>query len=302
MRGTSSVSGIGGAVVTDTILERTVGIVRDELGRALDDIVVERGVIGLFFTGVKLSTGHAGTCATPVKEIPEAVCCPSSAMAMPFPGKLVGRRAEGLLDEAVGQRGVRRAVGIATLNALAQLVMEQRGPDQRFDLAEDVDAFDAAEVQPHETAVIVGAFGPFLRKLGRMGASYFVLEQDPSTLKPHELPFFRPAELAPEVVPRADVLIITGTTLVNDTLGDLIALARPSTRIAVVGPTATLLPDAFFDRGCHLLGGVRVTHPDAFLDIIAEGGSGYHFFGRSTVKVTMLRRDIAVASRRPSAA
>lgn len=79
--------------MTDTILEKTVGIVRDELGDGLDDIVVERAVIGLFFTGVKLSTGHVGSCATPIKEIPEAVCCPSSAMAMPFPGKMVGRRA-----------------------------------------------------------------------------------------------------------------------------------------------------------------------------------------------------------------
>ena len=51
----------------------------------LDSITVERAAFGLFFSGVKLSTGHGGLCFTPVKEIPEAVCCPSSAKAMPFP-------------------------------------------------------------------------------------------------------------------------------------------------------------------------------------------------------------------------
>lgn len=278
--------------MTDTILERTVAIVRDELGEALDDILVERAAIGLFFTGVKLSTGHAGSCATPIKEIPEAVCCPSSAMAMPFPGKLAGRRAGGLLDEAVGQTGIRRAVGIATLNALAQLVAERRGAPKGFDLMEDLDAFDAAQVKPHETVVVVGAFVPFLRELRKIGARHFVLEKDPSTLKPHEMPHFRAAELAPEVVPQADVLIITGTTLVNDTLSDLVALAKPTARIVVVGPTVTMIPDVFFRQGCHILGGVRITDPDAFLDVLAEGGSGYHFFGRSALKMTLRRDDI----------
>jgi uncharacterized protein (DUF4213/DUF364 family) len=290
-------------VMADGIIERTVAIVRDELGRTLDDIVVERAAVGLFFTGVKLSTGQAGSCATPIKEIPEAVCCPSSAMAMPFPGKLAGRPAAALLDEAIAQRGIRRALGIAALNALAQVVVERRGGEAGFDLVEGVDAFDAAEVQPHETTVVVGAFVPFLRELRRIGARHFVLEKDPATLKPQEMPYFREADRAPEIVPQADVLIVTGTTLINDTLGDLIALARPSARIVVVGPTVTMVPDVFFERGCHILGTVRITDPDAFLDTLAEGGSGYHFFGRSAVKVALRRRGTpGVGSSRLSAA
>jgi uncharacterized protein (DUF4213/DUF364 family) len=278
--------------MADTILEKTIRIVRGELRHALADIVVERAVTGLFFTGVKLSTGQAGSCATPIKEIPEAVCCPSSARTMPFPGKLAGRRADDLLEEAIRQAGIRRAIGIAALNALAQLAAERRGEDGGFERVEGRDAFDAAAVQAHETAVVVGAFVPFLRELRRIGARHFVLEKDPSTLKPHEMAYFREADRAPEVVPEADVLIITGTTLINDTLADLVALAKPSARIVVVGPTVTMIPDAFFEQGCHILGGVRITDPDAFLDVLAEGGSGYHFFGRSAVKVTLRRRDV----------
>nr|WP_256115953.1 DUF364 domain-containing protein [Shinella lacus]MCQ4629781.1 DUF364 domain-containing protein [Shinella lacus] len=274
--------------MANAILRRTVEIVRASLGPALDDITIERVAIGLFFTGVKLSTGHAGACATPVKDMPEAVCCPSSAMAMPFPGKLRGRRAADLLDEAVEQVGIRRSVGIATLNALAQIVNENRTP-QGFEIVEGLDAFAGAEVGADETVVVVGAFVPFLRELRNIGARHWVLEKDPSTLKPHEMPYFKEAERAPDVVPEADVLIITGTTLANDTLGDLIALAKPSARIVVVGPTVTMIPDAFFERGCHILGGIKVTDPDAFLAVIAEGGSGYHFFGKSAVKITLRR-------------
>jgi uncharacterized protein (DUF4213/DUF364 family) len=50
-----------------------------------------------------------------------------------------------------------------------------------------------------------------------------------------------------------------------------------------------MLPDAFFRRGVTILGGDIVTRPGVVLDTIAEGGSGYHFFGRSAEKATFRR-------------
>jgi uncharacterized protein len=79
-----------------TILAETIAGIEEILAGDLDQICVERAAIGLFFTGVKLNSGAAGACATPLRSIPEAVCCPSSAMAMPFPGKLRGRPARDL--------------------------------------------------------------------------------------------------------------------------------------------------------------------------------------------------------------
>jgi len=266
------------------ILAETITAIRERLDD-LDSILIERAVVGLFFTGVKLSTGHAGSAATPIKEIPEAVCCPSSAMSMPFPGKMKKRKAAAFLDEVQESSGIRRAVGIAVLNALACAAAERGSVGA--ELLPDTDAFDAAQIQPHEKVVVVGAFVPFLRALRALGVDYLVLEKDPTTLKPAELPFFREAALAPEVVPHADVLLITGTTLINGTLDGLLRLAKPDARIVVVGPTVTMVPDAFFRRGCTILGGVEITDPDAFLDILAEGGSGYHFFGKSARKIVL---------------
>src|ERR1700756_4178289 len=108
------------------ILRETLEEIAEILGRDLERITVERAVVGLFFTGVKLSNGIAGACATPIKTIPEAVCCPSSAMAMPFPGKLTGRRAADLAHEALSGHGLRRAVGVATVNALADCCWQRR--------------------------------------------------------------------------------------------------------------------------------------------------------------------------------
>jgi uncharacterized protein (DUF4213/DUF364 family) len=276
------------------ILAETIDLIRRELGTRLDTIVIERAVIGVFFTGVKLSTGHAGVCATPIKEMPEAVCCPSSAGAAFNPFRIKGMAAAKMVADIAGTSGIERALAVATVNALAHLVAERR-TDSNVEVIEDMDAFDAADVTAADKAVVVGAFAPFLRELRKRGASYWVLEKDPSTLKPIELPFFRPAEDAPAVVPDADVVFITGTTLVNDTLDTLVALAKPSARLVVAGPTVTMLPDAFFARRCDILGGVKITDPDSLLDVLALGGSGYHFFGRFAEKIVLRRKRPAAA-------
>jgi uncharacterized protein len=270
------------------LLAETTQRLRDVLGPDIDRLKVARVVVGLFFTGVALEDGTTGACATPLRGLREAVCCPSSAMAMPYPGKLRGRPARDLLRLLEEPDGIRRAVGIAAMNALAAAAWA-RAPHPGVALRANEDAYDAAAIRPGEHVVVVGAFVPFLKALKRAGQSWTVLETDPATLKPDELAHFRPAADAPAVVPGADVLLITGTTLLNDTLAGLLALARPDARVVVVGPTVGLLPDVLLSHGADILGGIRVTDPDAFLDTLAEGGSGYHFFGRSAEKVVLVR-------------
>lgn len=271
------------------LLQETKAKIVEILGPQVEQLAVKRVVLGLFFIGVELGDGCCGASASPIKTIPEAVCCPNSVKAMPFPGKLQGRRALDLMDEAFADNGLRRAVGIATMNALTEICWRRR-PHPGVDLLSDIDAFDAADIRAGENVAVVGAFVPFLRKLKQRRQPFIVIEQDPATLKPDEMPFFRPADQADCVVPQADVVIITGTTLINGTLEALLSLARPEARVVIVGPTIGMLPDAFLRRGVDILGGIRVTKPDAFLDILAEGGSGYHFFGRSAERVVLLRR------------
>jgi uncharacterized protein len=269
----------------DAILGETLQALRAGPGPDAET-TVERVVVGLFFTGVKLSSGHGGVCFTPVKAIPEAVCCPSSARAMPTSGKLRGARALRLAEDALSDSPIRRAVGIATLNALSD-ARWARQPPAGFTIREGVDPVDELQLPEGAFVVVVGALVPYLRALRLRGQPFCVLEKDPATLKADELSHYAPAGQAGEVVPRADVLIATGTTLLDGSLEGLLALARPVAQVVVVGPTASMLPEAFFRRGVAMVGGIRVTRPDELLDVLAEGGSGYHFFGRSAEKVLL---------------
>jgi uncharacterized protein len=278
----------------NSILRETIEAIGGILGPDLEHIAVERAVVGIYYTGVKLDNGIAGACATPVETLRETFCCPTTTTE-PSPGRMRGARAFDLAKQALGANGIRRGLGIAAMNALADACWRRR-PHPEAELRLGVDAFDATDIRPGDNVVVVGAFVPFLHALKQRRQPFLVLEQNPALLKADELPFFRPAEQADAVVPKADVLLITGTTLVNGTLEDLIALARPAARITMVGPTAGLLPDAFLRRGVDVIGSVRITAPDAFLDVLAEGGGAHDFLGRSAQKAVLVRRPAATAT------
>ena len=270
------------------LLEETSKIIREYFGERLENMVVERAVFGLFFSGVKISTGHGGLCFTPVKEIPEAVCCPSSAKAMPLSGKLRGRSVKDYLDDLSHANILRKTLAIATLNALSACYWEEN-KDLDYKIEMDVDSFDMMKIPQGKKSVVIGALVPMLKKLLAADADFKVLEMDSCTLKGKELDHFAPSKDAGVYLPHADLDVITGVTILNDTLPDLLAMCKPGAVILVTGPTAGMLPDAFFKRGVTVMGGILVTKPDELLDIISEGGSGYHFFGKSAERIVIYR-------------
>jgi uncharacterized protein (DUF4213/DUF364 family) len=260
-----------------TILEEAALLVRQYLGDDFESISVERVVVGLFFTGVKLSNGCGGICYTPIKDLPRAVCCPSSAGRIFDPAKISGTLARDILPALTSREPVKTAIAVATLNALSATCWD-RGITGNYAIKMNMDAQEAVRM-PEETSVaVIGAFVPTLRALTNRGGTWWVIEQDPRTLKGEELDHFVPAEQSHQIINQADVLIITGVTLVNHTLEKILKAAGPDTEIAVMGPTASLLPEPLFDRGVRVVGGVRIKRSDELLDVLAAGGSGYHFF------------------------
>jgi len=111
------------------------------------------------------------------------------------------------------------------------------------------DAFDAVVIPDAAYVVVVGAIIPVLRALKRRGKPFGIHELDTTVLRPDEMPYYIPPERAAAEVLRADLLIITGTTLINDTLEGLLEQRKPGARVVVVGPTASGLPEAFFAAG-----------------------------------------------------
>jgi uncharacterized protein (DUF4213/DUF364 family) len=75
-----------------------------------------------------------------------------------------------------------------------------------------------------------------------------------------------------EVLSPADVVVITGSTLAHGSIDRLLELAAAARAVAVVGPTASRVPDPLFTRRVTSVGGIAMHDADKALQVIAEGG------------------------------
>jgi uncharacterized protein len=269
-------------------IEETIQVLRKKSLIPWENIGVDDLAIGVFFTGVKLSNGHAGVAFTPVGEIPEAVCCPTTAARMPQAGSLDRKPVSLLADFALDKNVLKTAMGVAALNALTQTILAS-GNKTEYRIVEGDDGFDLLEIQPRETVCLVGAFGPYIRRLKTMGNPFFILEKSPQTLRPEEMQFFRPPSEMEVTLAKADVAILTGTAIVNHSIDSLLSAIPEGKRAALIGPTSSLLPDAFFKRNIQIMAGLRITDPDLMIKILKQGGSGYHLMQQCAEKIAFVR-------------
>jgi len=126
---------------------------------------------------------------------------------------------------------------------------------------------------------MIGHFGPFVRKLtGRCNLQIFERKR--------LFDYVYPDWAAEQLLPRADVAIITSTTLLNKTLDHILDLARNASRVTVAGPTTPLLPEVLARRNVHFLAGMVFQETEPTLNVVSQAG-GTPSFSRFARKVTL---------------
>ena len=272
-----------------SVTAETIDLIAERCPTSLEEVSIGDLVIGIFFTGVNLSTGHAGVAFTPIGEIPEAVCCPTTAARMPEAGSLEGKPLSEILRYSLDRNVLKSAIGVAAMNALSQIVIESEdGANDQ--IIKRADGFDLLEIQPHETVSLIGAFGPYIRRLKIMGNPFFIIEKSPQTLRADEMKYFKAESEMRSAMGQSSVIIITGTAIVNHTIDTILSSVGDGKRTAIIGPTASMIPDAFFKRGVHVMAGVRILDPDRMIKILKEGGSAYHLLKECSEKIAFVKR------------
>jgi uncharacterized protein (DUF4213/DUF364 family) len=273
------------------VVKRAASLVQawteDLRGRIPDPHLAAEDVrVGVFYTAVQLSTGDVGVAFTP-RGLVDAVCCPRSAASAPPAGRLAGQPVWALAEYATSPVPLRRAVGVAALNALSSLAVERFGVPGGL-LLRGLDALQAADVRPEDRVAMVGAFAPFLRALKGQVADLWVVDRHPDALKDDERTLWRPPDQAEHVLRAATVVVVTGSALVEGGVEVLLEASRGARRVVLAGPTTALWPVPFFRWGVHVLAGIRVLDGPKLLRIVGEGGSGY-FFEDAAEKVAVVR-------------
>lgn len=242
----------------------------DDLLQTLPIGHVEEVRIGPFWTAVVVTTkdGHrqCGLASTLRRSAPLHEAGPE----VETPGQLANRSTPELTALINSQSLMEASVGMATLNALLPRLPQTW---------ETVNAEDViAQRGAGKRVVVVGHF-PFIPRLGERVGTLHVLEKNPSG---NDLP----AEAAAEVIPQADLVAITGTTLINGTFEGLLALCRPETMVMVLGPSTPLSP-RLFEYGIDFISGSIVEDIDSVLRAVSQGGNFRQVHRQGVRLVTM---------------
>ncbi|MBN1877883.1 MAG: DUF364 domain-containing protein, partial [Anaerolineae bacterium] len=145
------------------------------------------------------------------------------------------------------------SVGFAVINALLDV-------DEAACV--EVNAADVlAEKGAGKRVAVVGHF-PFIPQLRGITESLWVLELHP---RAGDLP----ASQAVEVLPQADVIALTGTSLLNHTFDELIARCRPDAFVVMLGGTTPLSP-VLFNYGVDAVAGTVLVDPEPALRAISQ--------------------------------
>jgi uncharacterized protein len=210
------------------------------------DRQVKDVLVGLHWTAVtSRETGLAATNA-------DAPCCYSNDVE--GVGKLHQRSAHELLDLLYSTHPLEASIGMAALNSLIA-VKEEDGIEMN---ARDL----MLERCSGKKVAVIGHF-PFAEMLRKTASELWVLELDPG---PGELP----ASAASQVIPQADMIGLTATTIMNGTFDDLSTLFPAHALVVMIGPS-TPMSNVLYEHGVDILAGSRVTDARALYNYLSQG-------------------------------
>ena len=267
------------------IIEQTYDLLFSRYRSQLEVLTISDVRIGKYLTAVRLSDDTFGTSATLGEELP--FCLRSNRDFGDFtPLKIKGQKVRGIL-ETKKNTGTLLSLRMAVLNAISSKIVTSGS----YRILEDTDPAELLDLSSRRTVTVVGAFHSYIRKISETGNKLYVLEMNEEALAGEFKKFYVPAAEYKSVVPLSDIIIITGQTLVNRTIDDILEVVSPGTIVIVTGPSSNILPDVLFGNKVTIIGAMRITDPGAMFEIVSQGGSGYHLFEYCARKICILKGD-----------
>ena len=189
---------------------------------------------------------------------------------------VIGKQAGEVMELFLSDDPLEKTAGLAVINALSQDYIRKNPGEYQIDFESDI--IDLIKPDKLTIVGLVGYFSPMIGSIMKLVGEVIVLEKDESLLK-GSYPFTMTND--PSELGRCDKVLMTATTVLNDSLAGLLPFCTNADLLVVMGPSAGFLPDALFDTGVHVVGGTYIDDPELFIERFESGIK----WGDSTRKV-----------------
>ena len=219
---------------------------------------------GVFHTGVL--TRNCGLAATLPRD-----ALRQKPPLVKEPGALLEKTAPELVQMVYSESILEAAIGMAAINSLLEIDEE---------VCEELNAGDLIAKRGRGRRIAIVGHFPFVPKIREIAKELWVIEKNPREGD------FTESE-AENLIPRADVIGITGTAFTNHTIEYLLKLCAPEAFVVVLGDTAPL-STVLFDYGVDAVSGTKVAEADLVLRCISQGANYRQIKGIE--RLTMIRQ------------
>lgn len=255
------------------LMEEALEDVTKKLGGRMKDIGIKELVVGVNYTAVRLSTDDIGFANTLLDEF-----SPETSNLFSRAGTVADQPLTELVRLAKSWDLSERVVGIAALNALSQCAVRTGGVEisRRYG-----DVVRLTKVKRGDTIVMVGNMRHSVEKLKPLVKEVLVLERTTGLRDKGTFP----DTAAEAVIPRGDVVFLTGASLCNGTTDRILELSSRAREVIIMGASAGIFPPTLFRNGVTGAGLVEISDPDRAMKVISQGGGnpGLRNCGREVV-------------------
>ena len=203
-------------------------------GKTVTDLVV-----GVSLVACELSDGEIGISYVLRDDLP------NGCSAFPYVQEVIGKPAAEIASWLkTGEDNLKRAIADAVLTASA-------GSDFPED-AKDGLPFGIT-ASPSDTAGMIGLIEPVARVLEKAAGKLIVFDE--GLARHGGNPLVMPSSKQAELLPTCDIVVLSGTTVVNGSIDALLKMCPKAREIIMVGTSTPMFPDGFKDSGITRLAG-----------------------------------------------
>ena len=207
--------------------------------------------LGLGYTAVTLSDGGIGLSYTHFEN-------KKSCMVLNKHIDYEGRPAIQLLEKIKSDNTIERSMALALINALNY--------NDALKLPEDKDntiLYEKVGINAGTNVAMVGYFGPLVNTLNQRNANLEILDE--SRNLGQEDAFFKKLDKW------ADVLLLTSTSILNNTTEKILGHVHPNIKTVMLGPSTPMIGEAFEHLPVHMLAGTVPIDKKNILKAVRHG-------------------------------
>ncbi len=214
-------------------------------------VTIEILSLGLGYTAVTTSDGGIGLSYTYFGD-------KKSCMVLNAPIDYEARPATRLLKKIKSDNTVERSMALALINALNY--------EAALALPEDTDnniMYDKLEIGTDSKIAMVGFFGPLVRNFQEKKIPLEILDESRG--------LGRRKEFYQKLGNWADILLLTSTSILNQTTEDILANVSDKVKTVMLGPSTPMVATAFEHLPVHMLAGTVPIDKEKTLKAVRHG-------------------------------